>query len=428
MGIEGLYKFINKYCPQINKNVNIKSIKNTVCIIDGMQHIYSQLIYMRSKNKEVISKSGKNISHIHGLINSLTYYLKNNIIPIFIFDGKSPDIKKKKINERKNVLKHNLKRLNDLENTKNDLNIIKKTKISPDLSINETEKNINELEEKLDSIDEEYKRIYKKTIVMKDYYIKDWMQILKFLGIPVIRAKNEADPLCGYISKNNKDIYGIISNDSDMLIFGASRLMRKSVNQQFNIIELDNLIKSINKLLLNDKDYILKNGNKTFDYDSLVDFSLLLGTDYGNFKIKENLNFLNNYDMLKYYMLNGYESLINETDISKFIEIKKYYQNFTHDETHNDIVTKKPEWNKPQLLNLKKRLLELDVDEDYIDKNNELFNSYFNNYIKYNTNFYSCKKRHNYMNKNYTHNKSDIYKNMIDIRLLNPHNFFAFSS
>ena len=77
---------------------------------------------MRSKSKEVITPTGKNISHIHGLINSLTYYLKNGVIPIFIFDGKSPDIKKKKIEERKQILKQNLKKLRELETMKNDIN------------------------------------------------------------------------------------------------------------------------------------------------------------------------------------------------------------------------------------------------------------------------------------------------------------------
>lgn len=96
MGVDGLYKFINKNFPDVYNTVGINEISGKSCIIDGMQHIYSQLIYMRSRDKEVITSDGKNISHIHGLINSLTYYLKNDIIPIFIFDGKTPDIKKKK--------------------------------------------------------------------------------------------------------------------------------------------------------------------------------------------------------------------------------------------------------------------------------------------------------------------------------------------
>ena len=121
MGVDGLYKFINKNFPDIYKSISINDIRGKTCIIDGMQHIYSQLIYMRSRNKEIITPCGINISHIHGLLNSLTYYLKNGIIPIFIFDGKSPEIKKKKVEERKQILKYNLKRLKELEDTKKTL-------------------------------------------------------------------------------------------------------------------------------------------------------------------------------------------------------------------------------------------------------------------------------------------------------------------
>ena len=61
MGVEGLYKFINLVCPEIYFNISIKDIRKKSCIIDGMQHIYTQLIYMRTKNKEIISDNGKNI-------------------------------------------------------------------------------------------------------------------------------------------------------------------------------------------------------------------------------------------------------------------------------------------------------------------------------------------------------------------------------
>ena len=73
MGIEGLYKFINNNLPDVYENVHINDLRGKITIIDGMQHIYSQLIYMRCKGKEVFTKDGKNVTHIHGLINSLIY-------------------------------------------------------------------------------------------------------------------------------------------------------------------------------------------------------------------------------------------------------------------------------------------------------------------------------------------------------------------
>jgi len=408
MGVEGLYKFINKHCPEIYHNVNIYDIKGKSCIIDGMQHIYTQLIYMRAKNKEIITSSGQNISHIHGLINSLTYYLKHGIIPIFIFDGKSPDIKKKKIEERKEILKQNLKKLKELQIKKNDIDDgIKNYNSYNNTELSETDIqidnilvgtppelfNINEEMQKMQDVQDEYKKIYKKSIILKDYFVSDWIQILEFLGLPVIKAKGEADPLCAYILKSNNNIYGIISDDSDMLIFGAPRLMRKSVNQQFTIIELDDLIISINKLLVNDEEYSLNNINKNkFNKNNLIDFSLLLGTDYGTFKLKQE--FSEPYKMLKYYLLNGIESLIYSEDLEKFNKIKNYYINIEFDNNFNYILDK-PEWNKPKFLELKKRLLELYVDEDFIDKNNEIIDYYYNKYLK-KTNYFNYPSNFNH--------------------------------
>ena len=424
MGVEGLYKFITKNCSEIYKTVSIYDIKNKSCIIDGMQHIYTQLIYMRSKNKEVITKDGKNISHIHGLINSLTYYFKNGIIPVFIFDGKSPDIKRKKIDERKQILKQNLKKLKELEIQKN--NIDDNIKNIQNMQSNGETFNIDNMEttdsilvgtppegynlyeeiQKMQNVQDEYKKIYKKSIVLKDYFITDWIEILEFLGIPVMKATGEADPLCAYILQKNKNIYGIISDDSDMLVFGAPRLMRKSVNQQFTIIELNELIKSINNLLKNDPTC---DNEICFTKDNLIEFSLLLGTDYANFNLK--VGFSDAYLLLKYYMNNGLKSLVHDEDIEKFNNIKKYYTNLEFDSSI-DIFLSKPTWNKPKLLELKKRLLELLVDEDYIDKNNELIDLYYNKYLK-KINYYSDFNFRNKNNNDKTDKKSIFDTNQI---------------
>ena len=424
MGVDGLYKFINKNLPDVYHTIGINEIKGQSCIIDGMQHIYSQLIYMRSRDKEVII-NGKNISHIHGLINSLTYYLKNDIIPIFIFDGKTPDIKKNKIEERKKNLKNNLTKLKELQERKNNLNeyinLLSNDNIdelgeqidnnndndnfiygTPPIEIINLEDEII----KMNNIQEEYKKIYKKSIIMKDYYIKDWIQILQLLGLPVIKAEGEADPLCAFILKNNSNIYGIISDDSDMLVFGSSILMRKSINQQFTIIELEKILVNIEILLSN-----VYNRYINFDLDNLVDFSILLGTDYGTFKL--NQNHTDSYELLKYYVSNdkNWKKIISEQQYNKFELIKKYYTEFDYTEECKNFLNK-PIWNKPNFLDLKKRLLELDVDEDYIDKNNEFLDICYNKINKkhkFNPNYIKIKS--NDFDNNYYFNKFNNNKN-----------------
>jgi flap endonuclease-1 len=344
---------------------------------------------MRSREKEIISDTGRNVSHIHGLINSLTYYLKNGIIPIFIFDGKPPDIKRKKIEERKRNLRENLSKLRELDAQKKSISKIinaAEDTIDNDIEIDEgigyeeliygtppvEVINLEEEIAKMNNIQEEYKKIYKKSIILKDYYIKDWIEILQLLGLPVIKAEGEADPLCAYILKNNPEIYGIISDDSDMLVFGASILMRKSVNQHFTIIELNELLDKISDLL--SKEY-----EKKIDFvlDNLIDFSILLGTDYGSVKLNKSL--YDTYDILKYYIENDkdYTQIIYEEHHEEFLKIKKYYTELNFGEEYNKYL-QKPIWEKPKLMELKERLLQLHVDEDFIDKNNDFLNKCYN--------------------------------------------------
>lgn len=436
MGVDGLYKFINKKFPEIFSIISINDIKGQPCIIDGMQHIYNQLIYMRSKNKEVLTSTGKNVSHIHGLINSITYYLKNGIIPIMIFDGKSPDIKRKKIEERRSTLKENLKKLKCLEkekivladlisklenvpktieelfdeNTDSGENIDNTDDIDnlifgtpPDLS--SLEDNIN----KMNNIQEEYKKIYKKSIILKDYYVGDWIMILELLGLPIIKAKGEADPLCAHISKNSSCIYGIISDDSDMLVFGAPLIMRKYYNQKYSIIKLKDLLSKITNLINKEL-----GKNICFTQENLIEFSILLGTDYGTFKLNKHLN--DPYEILKYYTNNNFEidKIISEEQVELFGLIKEYYmtENFKEEV---DKLFSRCIWEKPNLQELKQKLLSLDVDEDFIDKNNETISNYYNKFLKCNGQFKKSHEKQSDDNivNNIINNTDNLDKNKI---------------
>ena len=427
MGVEGLYKFITNNFSDVYETINIGEIKKKSCIIDGIQHIYTQLIYMRTKNREVISDTGLNISHIHGLLNSLIYYLKNMIIPIFIFDGRSPEIKKKKIEERRYNLKINLRKLREIKKMYKELNNDEYTsEDNSDTNIQEklifgTPPELTNLDEHMNednneyntrkvSFDDdiEYHKIYKKAIILKDYFIIDWMEILGLLGIPCIRAEGEADPLCSYILNKNKYIFGIISDDSDMLIFGASRIMRKTYNQKFKIIELYKLITTIESKLRLELDY-----NIIFNEEDLVNFSVLLGTDYGSFNLKKKYE--NSYELLKEYALNkNITNYIENEELEKFNLIKEYYMKNSLDDNYkdNNLVMEKPIWKKPKLMELKKRLLELDVDEEYIDNINELFEEYYYKYSKkpnFNPDYYESTKI--YTKEYYTYTKPiDISK------------------
>lgn len=417
MGIEGFYKFIHKNIPDIYVNKNIYGLKGKIIIIDGMQHIYSQILYMRMHEKEIIN-NGKNITHIHGLLNSLLYYLDHGIVPIFIFDGKSPELKKNKVNERKKQLKANISKLKELKEIR-DLKELNDIERESEFIVGTPP--IESMIE-IDKITDEYNKLHKKTIILKDYFIQDWMDILDMLGLPYIKADGEADPLCAYLMKSNKHIFSILSDDSDMMIFGASSILKKTKNQFFSILYLDKILEGLTSLIQK-----LYNKKIIFELDNLIDFALLLGTDYGTFTIN-NLTTNESLEIFKLYIDNNmnYKMLISVNDYERFEEIKSYYKSndninnyplcemseYLKEKVHN-LIYNKPKWNAPNFELLKSRLSELDVENSYINYIVNTYNAKYEKYM-YHTKFKYYKPNYN---PSYQHNKIKIKDEEEDERI-----------
>ena len=90
--------------------------------------------------------------------------------------------------------------------------------------------------------------------------------------------------------------------------------------------------------------------------------------------------------------------------------------NFDDEYINNSLVNEKPIWKKPKLMELKKRLLELDVDEEYIDNINKLFEDYYYKYSKkpnFNPDYYESTKI--YTKEYYTYSKPFVPDVKIDI-------------
>ena len=94
-------------------------------------------------------KDGNMTSHILGGISKSLMLLKNNIIPVFVFDGKAPKFKSNTIKKRKECKKKNQEKLETCK-------------------------------------DEEKVKYFKRSFVLKNKQIKECKQILKLFGIPVI--------------------------------------------------------------------------------------------------------------------------------------------------------------------------------------------------------------------------------------------------
>jgi flap endonuclease GEN len=105
---------------------------------------------------------------------------------------------------------------------------------------------------------------------------RDCQQLLELLGVPVVRAKAEGEALCALLNQRGI-VDGVISNDGDCLLFGATTLYTK-----FSIENLENA--QVVRYDLSDLKAVASNedgdeGCVKLSREDLVAFALLTGSD-----------------------------------------------------------------------------------------------------------------------------------------------------
>lgn len=228
MGIKNFYKFINKYAPSAVALTNVTKYKNSTVGIDFNLMIY-KLIFSIRKNGYDIKNGQKIVTHIHALLLKLIKFKEYKIIPIFVFDGKAPEIKLGVLDKRKKSWQ----------------------------KMYEKYKNAKTEEEKK-------KYFYTKTDITSQE-LEDCKNLIKIFNYMVIDAPQEADSQLAQLSKNGVIKY-IVSDDTDILLFGGGILLKKfsvAENKEIQEINLDTLKKNLG-----------------FSQKDLIKLGVLLGSDY----------------------------------------------------------------------------------------------------------------------------------------------------
>jgi flap endonuclease-1 len=322
MGIKNLTKFIKEHSANGYVKINFNDLEDKVIAIDASLILYQFLIAIKS-NDDLKNKDGKITSHIYAIIIKVLTYIKKKIYPIFVFDGKPPEIKTKTLQYR-NQLKQ--KALDKLEDTNNILSEDDKIKMQ------------------------------KRSLKITEEQVLECKEMLNILGIPYIESPSEADSQCAYLVKEGI-AYAVISEDMDLLTFGTTKLIKG-----FN-----------NKLEMYDLNIILKELNIT--YNEFIELSILFGCDYcttikkiGIKKAYELILKHKNIESIK--KLNKYEF----PDNYNYKEIINYFKNPPVKKIKKEDI----KWCSPNLDLLKYKLIEnYNYNPDNVDK---IINSINNGY------------------------------------------------
>ena len=289
MGIKNLLKFLLNYNDLI-KETNIDNYYGKKIAIDISILIYQIVISIRNTGSDIYNSEGKIISHIIGLFNKTLILLNKGIIPIYVFDGPPPKIKDHLLSIRK---RNKTNALNKLIDTQNEDDKIK---------------------------------YFKRSVVITKDQINECKQLLEYMGIPYINAKEEADSELSYLCKNNY-VDTVLSEDMDILTFGSPKIVRNLLSNNKQAFEID-LYNILNTLNLNQNQFI--------------DLCILFGCDYcpildinNNIIYKTYIKYKCIDKTLIELQILGYK--IPKSFYDNYIIAKEYFINSIHnDDINND--------------------------------------------------------------------------------------------
>ncbi len=218
--------------------------------IDVSVFIHKYVIAIRRKGSDINDDEGNIISHIYAIKKLVEQFLRLNILPICVFDGKSPEIKQETIEKRKEATQDAIAKCYEIKEKNN----------------------------------EEYIKHFKRSFYISRSMMEECKEFLDDCGLPYITSLTEADPQCAGMAHYYQHYSaGTYSEDSDILMYGGSELLRDlDLNlKTISIIKLEDILS-----FLQDKaDDICKKNNKdciNITRKIFTDFSMIMGNDYCN--------------------------------------------------------------------------------------------------------------------------------------------------
>ena len=226
------------------KKIELKELNNKTISIDAFNTLYQFLATIRGPMGEPLkNRDGEITSHLTGLFYRNINLLNSNIKPIFVFDGKPPELKKKEIERRK--------------------------KIKKDAKI--------KYEKAVEEKDEETAKKYAQMISrIEDYMIDDSKKLLDLLGIPWVEASSEAEATAAHFTKIGKSDY-TASQDYDAILFGAPNLIRNLTISGRRKVPRKNVYVNVDPEVIELKKLLEENN---LSREQLIDIGILIGTDF----------------------------------------------------------------------------------------------------------------------------------------------------
>lgn len=277
------------------ESIEFSQLEGKILTVDASNIIYKFLSSMRQIDGSPLKDLNGNItSHLNGIMFQTSSLIDKGIKPVYVFDGKAPELKKKTQEERINIKK-------------------------------EAQQKYEEARKKGDY--ETARKYASRTPYLNKEVIESSKKLLTLMGLPYVQAKTEGEAQASYMV-SKKDAWAVVSQDYDCLQFGATRILKnfKLSARQSKDLQLISLEKTLNELELT--------------REQLVDVAILVGTDFneGIYGIgpKKGLKLIRKYQTLEKVL-----DVLNKTIEVDYNDIREIFLN-PDVVTNYDIKFRKP--------------------------------------------------------------------------------------
>lgn len=308
------------------KEINISDLKGKTIAIDAHMALYQFLSTIRQPDGTPLKDSSGHItSHLSGLFYRNINLLQEGLKPVYVFDGKPPELKLSEIEKRREAKKVAEQKFQE-------------AKIKEDIK--------------------GMKKYAGRTVKITDEIIKESKELLKALGIPVIQAPSEGEAEASLLAKTGK-VYAAASQDYDAILYGTPYLVRNLTSSKRKKLT-SGIYADIKPELIEFKN-VLKELN--INKDQLICLAILVGTDYNPGGIK-GLGQKKALELVKEYKT---PKKIFEHVEEKFELTFDWEQIFKLFHEYKTKEVEKIELKKPSPEKIKKILLDHDFSESRID-------------------------------------------------------------
>ncbi|MGA9187048.1 MAG: flap endonuclease-1 [Methanosarcina sp.] len=285
------------------RKVEFSDLANRVIAIDAFNTLHQFLSIIRQRDgSPLVDSGGRVTSHLSGLLYRTASLFEAGIKPLFVFDGKPPDLKSDTLNRRSEIRESAREKWVS-------------SKVAGDL-------------------ESAFKYAQASSKVNREI-VEDSKYLLDIMGIPFVQAPSEGEAQAAHMVLK-KDANCVASQDYDSFLFGAPIVIRNLavtgkrklpgknvyVDVEPEIIELDETLNALG-----------------IDREQLIDIAICVGTDYN-----KGLEKVGPKTALKLIKKHGnIHAVLREKGI-EIEAVDKIREFFIHPEVTDDYEIK---WGKP---------------------------------------------------------------------------------